>query len=83
MNGDVDEFNARQIGKMMVDSMTGNTAAQFTYKRGDHAITLQSRRSSLGVDGERVQLQVDQDLLSQRLIQRYCRQKGVIPVRVV
>ena len=57
-NGDVDEFNARQIGKMMVDLMTVNTSAQFTYKRGDHAITLQSR-SSLGVDGERVQLQVD------------------------
>ena len=42
-NGDVDVFNAKQIGQKMVDSTSGNTVAQFTYKRSDQAITLQSR----------------------------------------
>ena len=65
VNGNVDEFNAKQIGKKMVDTMTGNSVAQFSNKRSDQAITLHSM-SSLLVDGERVQ--VDPDHLSQRLI---------------
>ena len=54
-NGDVDVVNVKQIGQKMLDSMTGNTVAQFTFKRSDHAVTLQSR-SSPRVDGERVQV---------------------------
>ena len=30
-NGDVDVFNAKQIGQKMVDSMTGNTVARFMF----------------------------------------------------
>ena len=64
-NGDVNVFNAKNIGEKIIDSMTGNTFAQFTYKRNDQAITLHSM-SSLRVDGE--QVQVDPDLLFQSLI---------------
>ena len=56
---------AMLIGQTMVDSTSGNTNAQFIYRRSYQAVTLQSR-SSLRVDGERVH--VDQNLVSQRLI---------------
>ena len=64
-NGDVNVFNAKIIGQKIMDSMTDNTVAQFTFKRSDQAITLQSR-SSVRVDGE--QVQVDPELLFQRLV---------------
>ena len=40
-NGDVNVFNAKIIGQKIVDSMTGNTVAQFTFRHSDQAITLQ------------------------------------------
>ena len=53
VNGDVNVFNAKITGEKIMDSMTGNTVAQFTFKRSHQAITLQSR-SSVRVSGEQV-----------------------------
>ena len=65
-NGDVNVFNAKIIGQKIMDSMTDNTVAQFTFKRSDQAITLQSRSSdSVRVDGEQVQVNPE---LFQRLV---------------
>ena len=45
--------------------MEGNTAADYTFKRGDHVVTL-GTKSAVKIDG--VSVQIDPQLLFQRLV---------------
>ena len=55
---------AKEVGQNILDSMTGKSAAEFSFKRSNQVITF-SAKSSIKVDGEKIQ--VDLQLLFQRL----------------
>ena len=55
---------AKAIGNTILVSMDGHTAAEYTFKKKDRAITM-STKSSVKIDGEAVQ--VDPQLLFKRL----------------
>ena len=55
---------AKEVGQNILDSMTGKSAAEFSFKRSNQVITF-SAKSSIKVDGEKIQ--VDPQLLFQRL----------------
>ena len=56
---------AREVGQSILDSMTGNPAAEYSFSKSNQAITF-SAKSSIKVDGEKIL--VDQQLLFQRPI---------------
>ena len=61
----VDVEKARQVGQSILDSMTGKSATEFSFKKSNQVITF-SAKSSIKVDGEKIQ--VDPQLLFQRLL---------------
>ena len=56
---------AREVGQSILDSMTGNSATEFSFKRSNQVITF-STKLSIKVDGQKIH--VDPQLLFQRLI---------------
>ena len=56
---------AREVGQSILDSMTGKPAAEYSFTKSNQAITF-SAKSSVKGDGEKIQ--VDPQLLFQRLI---------------
>ena len=56
---------AKDVGKAILTKMEGNTAADYTFKRSDHAVTL-GTKSAVKIDG--VSVQIDPQLLFQRLV---------------
>ena len=56
--------SAKTVGTAILTNMDGQTAADYTFKRKDQAITL-AAKSAVKIDGEAVQ--VDPQLLFQRL----------------
>ena len=54
--------HAKDVGKAVLSKMEGNTVAEYTFKRSDHAVTL-GTKSAVKIDG--VSVQIDPQLLFQ------------------
>ena len=58
--------SARAIGEKILSSMSGKSAADYTFKRSAQAVTLASKSTSIRIESDTVQ--IDPQLLFQRLI---------------
>ena len=64
-NRTVNVDTAKAIGDVILNSMVGKTAAEYSFKKKDEAVTL-ATKSSINIDGNKVN--IDPQLLFQRLI---------------
>ena len=62
----VNFYRARAIGEMILSSMTGKSATDYTFKRSSQAVTLAAKSSESGIESDTVH--VDPQLLFLRLI---------------
>ena len=65
MHSTVNVDNTESVGKAILQSVDRKTSAEYTFKRNDQAITLDTK-SSIKIGGDEVQ--VDPQLIFQRLI---------------